>query len=250
MANYKVIIREEVNALAGESVFSSDLKKAVLYEDVSGDTRFVVNSINVASGTAYKAEQALLEADIRKRGTLTVTLSPATTTILSTATSVVFNIATGGTGTIASWNVVTATCDGTNVTATFNSTHTQLTLTLPTKSATDYTTDEIKAKISVTTGDGDTFESNEVTLTRNAKSSLSFNNATSTQHSSATTTNQAFTNHNCTNVGVQSKSTGVNATISGSNVTITFPQNTTTSPVTRTVTRGVTKRSITSGTIL
>lgn len=236
MANYKVIIREEVNALAGESVFSSDLKKAVLYEDVSGDTRFVVNSINVASGTAYKAEQALLEADIRKRGTLTVTLSPATTTILSTATSVVLNISTGGTGTIASWNIVTATCDGTNVTATFNSAHTQLTLTLPTKSATDYTTDEIKAKISVTTGDGDTFESNEVTLTRNAKSNLSFNNATSTQHSSATTTTQAFTNHNCTNVGVQSKSTGVNATISGSNVTITFPQNTTTSPVTRTVT--------------
>ena len=75
------------------------------------------------------------------------------------------------------------------------------------------------------------------------------NNATSTQHSSATTTTQAFTNHNCTNVGVQSKSTGVNATISGSNVTITFPQNTTTSPVTRTVTiSGKTADNVTTST--
>ena len=230
----KVITHEEVNALIS-GVFPSDPKKAVLYGDLSSDERFVINANNSVTNTPYTATQALLDADIRVRGSLTLTISPASATVLSTATQMVFNITTGGTGTITDWTVVSATIGGVDRKAntTFNAAHTQVTMTIPANTSYDSKTGIVQ--ISVTTNDG-TFNSNLAQCTQNANSRLVFNNTTSSPSSTDTGMTQALTNNNCTNVGVQSKSTGVSATISGNNVSITFPQNTGNTTVTRTVT--------------
>ena len=243
----KVITHEEVNALIS-SVFPSDPKMAVLYGDLSTDERFVINPNNAVTNLPYKANQALLDADIRVRGSLTVTLEPESATVLSTATTMVFNITTGGTGTITTWTVSSATIGGADrkSNTSFNSSHTKVTMTIPAN--TSYSSKVGAVQISVTTGDG-TFPSNTAQSTQNPASRLAFQNATSSQSSTATTTTQAFTNNNCTNVAVQSKSTGVNATISGSNVVITFPQNTGNTSVTRTVTiSGKTADNVTTST--
>lgn len=63
MATHKTITRNEVNAIKS-GVFSTDLKKSVLYSEVSGNSSFNVSATNNASGLNYKANQILLESDI------------------------------------------------------------------------------------------------------------------------------------------------------------------------------------------
>lgn len=228
----KVIIRSEVNALI-EGVYTDNLTKAVLYGELSGDTRFTINPVNSVSNTPYTATQALLEADIRVSAVINVTLTPRTTTVLSTETTVIFDITTGGTETVGTpvWSIVTATYDGgTPTSAVINGT--QLIISFPANSS--YVAKEIQGQVKVTI-DGNDYQSNLSTITQNPAGRLMFNNATSTAHSTASTMTQAFTNNNCTNVAVASSSTGTNATINRNNVVITFPQNTASTSATREV---------------
>ena len=63
----KVITRSEVNALV-EGTFTTDLNKAVLYGEISGNTGFVTESVNSVSDRNYTQNQALLDTDIRASG--------------------------------------------------------------------------------------------------------------------------------------------------------------------------------------
>ena len=166
---------------------------------------------------------------------LSVTLTPRTSTVLSTGTTVIFDITTAGTASIGTpvYSIVTATYDGGSPSsASINAAGTELTITFPAN--TSYTAKTITGRVKITI-DGNDFTSNLAIATQNAAGSLEFDNATSTVHSTATTSTQSFTNHNCTNVGVYSASTGTNATISGSDVEMSFQMNTGSTSVTRSV---------------
>ena len=229
----KIITRSEVNAIV-EGTFSTDLTKAVLYGEVSGNPNFIVSAVNSVSQLNYTASQALLEVDIRRATSLVVTLTPRTTDILSTDTTIVFDITTGGTGTITSLEPVVVTRGGVDVSTNFSIAADGKTATLTFPQNTTYSPMEIDVQIKAVTMDGD-FPSNTSVLYQNPASRLEFVNATSNQDSTATTTSQAFYNNNCTGVGVYSATTDTNATISGLNVTITFPENSGSNPVTRIV---------------
>lgn len=230
----KVIIRSEVNALV-EGVFTTDLNKAVLYGEISGDTRFVVSPINSVSNTNYTATQALLDADIRVSAAINVTLTPRQSIISASTTSVIFDITTGGTATVGTpvYSVVTATYAGGAVTSSAL-TGTQLTLTFPAN--TSATSKEITAKVKLTI-DGNEFLSNLATVTQNAAGYLRFNPASKTIHSTGTTDSANYET-NCTNIGVSGKTNITTATVnSGShNVALAFPMNTASTQTTRTVT--------------
>ena len=115
----KIITRSEVNAIV-EGTFSTDLTKAVLYGEVSGNPNFIVSAVNSVSQLNYTASQALLEVDIRRATSLVVTLTPRTTDILSTDTTIVFDITTGGTGTITSLEPVVVTRGGVDISTNFS----------------------------------------------------------------------------------------------------------------------------------
>lgn len=229
----KIITRSEVNAIV-EGTFSTDLTKAVLYGEVSGNPNFIVSAVNSVSQLNYTASQALLEVDIRRATSLTVTLTPRTTDILSTDTTIVFDITTGGTGTITSLEPVVVTRGGVDISANFSIAADGKTATLTFPQNTTYSPMEIDVRIKAVTIDGD-FPSNTSVLYQNPASRLEFANSTSNQDSTATTTTQAFYNNNCTNVGVYSATTDTTAVIQGLNTIITFPVNDSTSPITRMV---------------
>ena len=229
----KIITRSEVNAIV-EGTFSTDLTKAVLYGEVSGNPNFIVSAVNSVSQLNYTASQALLEVDIRRATSLIVTLTPRTTDILSTDTTIVFDITTGGTGTITSLEPVVVTRGGVDISANFSIAADGKTATLTFPQNTTFSPMEIDVQIKAVTMDGD-FPSNTSVLYQNPASRLEFANSTSNQDSTATTTTQAFYNNNCTGVGVYSATTDTNATISGDHVIITFPENSGSNPVTRIV---------------
>ena len=240
----KIITRSEVNAIV-EGTFSTDLTKAVLYGEVSGNPNFIVSAVNSVSQLNYTASQALLEVDIRRATSLVVTLTPRTTDILSTDTTIVFDITTGGTGTITSLEPVVVTRGGVDISTNFSIAADGKTATLTFPQNTTYSPMEIDVQIKAVTMDGD-FPSNTSVLYQNPASRLEFANSTSNQDSTATTTTQAFYNNNCTGVGVYSATTDTNATISGDHVIITFPENSGSSPVTRIVCiSGVTADNVT-----
>lgn len=95
MATHKTITRNEVNAIKG-GVFSTDLKKSVLYSEVSGNSSFNVSATNNASGLIYKANQILLESDIRAADTPYINLTVTFPTVLASATTNSFVIVTSG----------------------------------------------------------------------------------------------------------------------------------------------------------
>lgn len=236
MADYKVIIRSEVNALVA-GTYTSDLNKAVLYGDseISGNPAFVISSINSASNTPYTATQALLEADIRIAASINVTLTPRQATINSSVTSVIFDITTAGTASIGTpvYTIVTATYDGGAPTsASINGT--QLTITFPANTA--YTSKEITARVKLAI-DGNEFQSNLATVTQNAAGYLRFNPASNTIHSTGTTDTANYET-NCTNIGVSARSGITNANVNTGNhtVALTFPMNTASTQTTRTIT--------------
>ena len=87
----KIITRNEVNAII-EGTFTTELTKAVLFGEVSGNPNFIVSAINSVSKNNYTEKQAILDVDIRRATSLIVTLTPRTTDILSTDTTIVFDI--------------------------------------------------------------------------------------------------------------------------------------------------------------
>ena len=228
----KVIIRSEVNALV-EGVFTTDLSKAVLYGELSGDSRFVVSATNSVSNLPYTTNQALLDADIRTASQLVVTLTPRQNTVPSTGMTLIFDISTGGTASVGTpvWSVVTAKVGGNDVRASISGT--ELSLTVPTNSA--YSSKAIEARVKVEI-DGNEFQSNLANATQNAAGLLQFSASTQTVHSTATTATQRY-GTNCTNVGVYSASTDTTAQLTGTTqVKATFPMNTGSTQVSRTVT--------------
>ena len=228
----KIIIRSEVNALV-EGVFTTDLSKAVLYGELSGDSRFVVSATNSVSNLPYTTNQALLDADIRTASQLVVTLTPRQNTVLSTGMTLIFDISTGGTASVGTpvWSVVTAKVGGNDVRASISGT--ELSLTVPANSA--YSSKAIEARVKVEV-DGNEFQSNLANATQNAAGLLQFSASTQTVHSTATTATQKY-GTNCTNVGVYSASTDTTAQLTGTTqVKATFPMNTGSTQVSRTVT--------------
>lgn len=228
----KVIIRSEVNALV-EGVFTTDLSKAVLYGELSGDSRFVVSATNSVSNLPYTTNQALLDADIRTASQLVVTLTPRQNTVLSTGMTLIFDISTGGTASVGTpvWSVVTARVGGNDVRASISGT--ELSLTVPANST--YSSKAIEARVKVEI-DGNEFQSNLANATQNAAGLLQFSASTQTVHSTATTATQKY-GTNCTNVGVYSASTDTTAQLTGTTqVKATFPMNTGSTQVSRTVT--------------
>lgn len=95
MATHKTITRNEVNAIKS-GVFSTDLKKSVLYSEVSGNSSFNVSATNNASGLNYKANQILLESDIMAADTPYINLTVTFPTVLASATTNSFIIVTSG----------------------------------------------------------------------------------------------------------------------------------------------------------
>ncbi|MBQ3990394.1 MAG: hypothetical protein II630_06090, partial [Bacteroidales bacterium] len=228
----KVIIRSEVNALV-EGTFETDLTKAVLYGELSGNTNFVVNPVNSVSLLNYTENQALLEADIRVAASIAVTLTPRQSIIESTGTSVIFDITTAGTASVGTpvYSIVTATYAGGNPTsAVINGT--ELTITFPANA--DYSSKEIDARVKLTI-DGNEFNSNLATARQNAAGYLRFNPDSNTIHSTGTT-DTAHYETNCTNIDVLSSVDVTSAAIDTDTVNIVFPMNTASTQTTRTVT--------------
>ena len=229
----KIITRNEVNAII-EGTFTTELTKAVLFGEVSGNPNFIVSAINSVSKNNYTEKQAILDVDIRRATSLIVTLTPRTTDILSTDTTIVFDITTGGTGTIIRLEPVVVTRGGVDISADFSIAVDEKTAALAFPQNTTYSPMEIDVQIKAVTMDGD-FLSNTSVLYQNPASRLEFVNAASDQESTTTATTQGFYNNNCTNVGVYSATTDTTAVIQGLNTIITFPVNDSTSPITRMV---------------
>lgn len=226
----KIITREEVNTLK-PGTFSSNLTMAVLYEEVSGNTDFVVQSVNSESNVEYTPKQALLETDIRLRGSVTVKLTPEKDTVPQGLGFVYFNITTGGTGEIESYNIYSVTYGGVDYkhSAQFTDNNTKVSFFVPDNES--YYSKEIHVRISVTTTDSDTVLSNIAKTIQNPTALLQFSAATQTVESTATTASQVY-GTNCTDIGLYSASTYVST--SGINTT------------TRTVTVGFSMNSLTS----
>ena len=223
----KVLIRSEVNALV-EGTFSTDLSKAVLYEELSGNTDFVVSAVNSVSSLNYTAKQALLDADVRTSASIAVTLTPRQSTIDATGTSVVFDITTAGTASVGTpvYSVVTATYDGGPATnAVINGT--QLTLTFPANN--DYTPKEITARVKLTI-DGNESQSNLATVTQSrveVSPSLSISYTGSSVNSASGNTNAfTITPSYVTVTGYTVSSPGSVKTSGATSVTVNYPANT------------------------
>ena len=223
----KVLIRSEVNALV-EGTFSTDLSKAVLYEELSGNTDFVVSAVNSVSNLNYTAKQALLDADVRTSASIAVTLTPRQSTIDATGTSVVFDITTAGTASVGTpvYSVVTATYDGGPATsAVINGM--QLTLTFPAN--TDYTPKEITARVKLTI-DGNESQSNLATATQSrveVSPSLSISYTGSNVNSASGNTNAfTITPSYVTVTGYTVSSPGSVKTSGATSVTVNYPANT------------------------
>lgn len=230
MANdNKVLTRAEVNDLVA-GTFSEDLNKAVLYGELSGKTEFVVNQVNHVTNLNYAENQALLSAAVRRSGSIRVTVSAQTPTVLSTGTQVVFDIDIDSDEPIVgtpSYSILVSTYDGQPATATFNAGHTQLTVTFPANSS--YDTKDIEVQVRVTL-DGNDFDSNVGRATQNAAGRLEFNPASGSVHSTAVTANAAYLS-NCTNVGISGTSglTGQSINDNAKTVTMNFTKNSDTS---------------------
>ena len=223
----KVLIRSEVNALV-EGTFSTDLSKAVLYEELSGNTDFVVSAVNSVSNLNYTAKQALLDADVRTSASIAVTLTPRQSTIDATGTSVVFDITTAGTASVGTpvYSVVTATYDGGPATsAVINGT--QLALTFPANN--DYTPKEITARVKLTI-DGNESQSNLATATQSrveVSPSLSISYTGNSVNSASGNTNAfTITPSYVTVTGYTVSSPGSVKSSGATTVTVNYPANT------------------------
>lgn len=233
----KVITRNEVNAMKS-GTFTTDLNKAVLYGELSGNPDFVVSAENSVSHTNYTTNQALLDADIRVSAEITVTLTPRQSTIGASTTSVIFDITTAGTASVGTpvYSVVTATYDGGAPTsAVINGT--QLTMTFPAN--TDYTSKEITARVKLTI-DGREFESNLATVTQSrveVTPSLSISYSGSAVSPASGNTNAfTITANYVTVTGYTVTSPATVGATGATSVTINYPANQTESTRTFTVT--------------